>query len=183
MKFAFILSLSDFLILGVIAFFAFSGFMRGALRALFSTLRVYFSFIITTFFYERAALPLQAILSLPSWLARMISFIFIFGLIIVLIWLIGAIVIKRISKPPPTGNALDKIAGIILGVIEGVLITSIIIMCINFYPGSSETSLPMENSITYRFVKSIAPSIKNFTMGPISRLREEVADEPKSGNP
>ncbi len=166
---AFTIPFADFFILGAIAFFAFSGFMRGALRTLFSALRIYFSFIITTIFYERVALLIQVMFDTPSWVAQMICFIIVFGIILFIIWLVGAILSKRISKPQ-TSSGLDKVGGAILGLVEGVLIVSIIIMFIDFYPTPKARS-PLEDAISYKAIKNIAPGIKDLTMRPISRIK------------
>jgi uncharacterized membrane protein required for colicin V production len=177
---AFALPLADIFILGAIGFFAFSGFMRGALRTLFSLLRIYFSFIITVLFYERLALLAQAMIDMPAWLAQIISFVIVFGVVLTIIWIAGAILIKRIAKPPQTSSSLNKIGGTVLGLVEGIFIVSVIIMCIDFYPAHNDARSPMEDAISYKFIKYIAPSIKDFTMNPVSRLRN-IANGSKSG--
>ena len=178
---SFTLPFADFFILGAIVFFAFSGFMRGALRTLFSALRIYFSFIFTSLIYERAALPFQALFDMPAWLAQMACFIAIFGIVLTAIWVVGSILIKRMANPPKTSSSLDKIGGIVLGFVEGILIVSLIIMIIDFHPTPKAHS-PLENAVSYKIIKNIAPSIKDFTMRPISRLKhnsaESTSDEP-----
>ena len=59
-------TLADILVFGVVIFFAFRGFMRGALRELFSFLRVYFSFIIAAILYGKAQNLLQRIFDMSK---------------------------------------------------------------------------------------------------------------------
>jgi len=170
--FAFTLPLTDILIFGTVILFAFSGFKRGVLRALFGFLQVYFSFIITTLLYERAALLLQAAFSISSPLAQMICFTAIFAIFLGIIWVV-VFILKKVSKPPETSSSLSKIGGTILGIAEGVLIVSIIIMGISFYSPPIIQS-PLENAVSYRVIKQIAPGIKDFTVAHIPSLKEET---------
>jgi uncharacterized membrane protein required for colicin V production len=169
---AFTLPLADILIFGTIVLFAFYGFKRGVLRALFGFLQVYFAFIITTLLYERAALLLQAKFDIPSQLAQMICFTVIFAIFLAMIWVL-VFTVKKVSKPPETSSSLSRIGGAILGVAQGTLIVSIIIMGISFYsPPIIQSSL--ENAISYRVIKQVAPGIKDFTVERIPSLKEEA---------
>ena len=170
-NFAFTVPLADILIFGTVILFAFSGFRRGVLSALFGFIQVYFSFIITTFLYERAALLLQAMIDISSPLAQMVCFTVIFAIFLGIIWVV-IFILKRISKPLETSGSLSKIGGTILGIAQGVLIVSIIIMAIGLY-SLPEIQSPLENAVSYRIIKQIAPGIKDFTVGHISSLKEE----------
>ena len=175
MSFAFTFPLTDILIFGAVILFAFNGFRRGVLRALFGFLRVYFSFIITTLLYERAALFLQATFDISSSLAQMICFTGIFAIFWAIIWVV-ALILKKISTPLQTSSYLSKIGGTILGLVEGTLVVSIVIMGISFY-SLPEIQSPLENAISYRMVKQVAPGIKDFTVGHIPRLKKTDALE------
>jgi len=165
---AFAFPLTDILVFGTIALFAFKGFKQGALRSLFGVLRVYLAFIITTLFYEKAALLLQTTSDMPSSVALMICFTTIFAASLAIIWALGSVV-KKFSKGPETSSILSKIGGTVLGLVEGILIVSIVIMDIGFYfPPETQSSL--EGAVFYNTVKHIAPAIKEFTVGHISRL-------------
>jgi len=176
-NFAFALPLADILVFGTVVLFALSGYKRGVLRALFGFLQVYFSFIITAFLYERAALLLQAAFGISSPLAQMICFTAIFVIFLAIIW-VAAFILKRVSNPPETSSSLSKIGGTILGIAQGILIVSIAIMGISFYP-PPEIQSPLEKAISYRVIKNIAPSIKDFTVRYIPRAKE-LPDESES---
>jgi uncharacterized membrane protein required for colicin V production len=166
------MSLADIFVLGVLIFFAFFGFRRGALRTLYSNLRIYFSFIVTMLFYERLAPPLQAVINLPSGIILMICFGIIFVVCIVVVWLISVFVKKRVAKPSQTTSGLSKIGGWILGLLEGVLIISIVIMAISFYHKPEDDKPLLEDTLSYRVLKFVAPSMETFGTGPIARLKE-----------
>ena len=164
-------TLADILVFGVVIFFAFRGFMRGVLRELFSFLRVYFSFIVAAILYGKAQNLLQRIFDMSPWLAQIITFTTIFIIFLVLLWLVGAIVGKRIAKPE-TRSGLSRIGGTILGLAEGILIVSTIIMVVNFHSTSQEVRSPLEDAISYKAVEPIAPSIRDFSIKPFPFLKD-----------
>jgi uncharacterized membrane protein required for colicin V production len=168
---AFVLSLADLFLFGIVVLFAFVGFVRGVLNQLLSFLRVYFSFIAATLLYRKVAKSLLAGLSLPPWATQMIAFAGIFVIFIVTIWLIWAIMSKRISKPE-TSSRVSKISGTILGLAEGILMISIVIMIISFHPRYDRAQLEIKNTISYKAIEPIAPGIRSLTIGPISQLTE-----------
>ena len=186
-----VMSLADIIVLGVVIFFAFYGLKRGALRTLYSILRIYFSFIITILFYEKLALLLQANTGITSAVALIVSFTSLFCMLAIIVWLTGVLVRKRIANPPQTDNTLSRIGGIVLGVLESVLLMSIIIMAIDFYPAENKARSPLEDTLSYKVIKNIAPSIESFTTGPIERLKdisggetdESKSDKSPYGNP
>lgn len=177
MELAFVLSLADLFLFGIAALFAFVGFVRGVLNQLLSFLRVYFSFIAATLLYRRVAKSLLNGLSLPSWATQMIAFAGIFVIFIATTWLIWAIMSKRISKPE-TSSKVSKISGTILGLAEGILLISIVIMIISFHPGYDRAQLGFKNTISYKTIEPIAPGIRSLTIGPISQLTESPDKEP-----
>lgn len=184
---AFIIPMADIIFLGIIAFFAFYGFKRGVLRTLYSILRVYFSFIITILFYEKLALLFQAMFDISSVAARIVGFAILFLALVSIIWTIGIFLKKRISKEFNPDSDLSKIGGCVLGLLEGVLIISIGIMDINFYPVPEGAKSPLESAVSYKVIEQVAPGIEHFTISPFSRLREipdvSKPDESESDSP
>jgi membrane protein required for colicin V production len=182
MDLAFVVPLVDIPIFGAIIFFALNGFRRGILRALFSFFRIYLSFIVTALSYERLALLFQAAFDISSPLAQMICFIAVFTIFFVMVWVLVAI-LKKVSKPLQTSSRLSKIGGTVLGITEGILIISIVIMVIGFY-SVPETQSPLESAVSYRAVKQVAPGIKHLTMELIPHPKEShSASRKDSANP
>ena len=96
---AFTISLADIFFFGLIAFFIFFGFKRGALRTIYSILRLYFSFIITIILYEKLALVLQASTGMSSVAACILSFTAIFIVLVITAWIISSLVRRRNAPP------------------------------------------------------------------------------------
>ena len=172
MEFAFTIPFQDMIIIGVIVFFAFKGFTLGAVRAFFAIFRVYFSFIITLLVYKKIAPVPEATFDMPSWLAQMICFMTVFGVLALTLWIAEHMIRKRMWEPPETSNSLNKVGGIILGLLEGILIMSIITMGIEIYDVPDNARSPLEDAASYKAIKPVAPSIRDFTLGPLSHLRK-----------
>ena len=187
-----VVSLADIIVFGALMLFAFYGFKRGALRVLYAILRIYFAFIITIFFYGRLALLLQLVVDISSGAACIICFTVFFSVIIVMVWFISVFVKKRIAKPSEIDSSLSRIGGIILGLLEGALIVSIIMMVVNFYPVENEAETPLGNTLSYKVMRHIAPGVESIVSGPFSRLKnaangaktdESESDKPESNSP
>lgn len=172
MNSGFTVPLSDILMFGVIIFFGFYGYRRGVQKELVSVLRIYFSFIITVLLYERLAILLQALFNTPSWFAQMLCFVFIFVILVAATWATEILLRKKLSHDAKASSSLSKVGGVTLGLLEGILIISILIMAVEFYPTPEGAKYPFEGAISYKVIKQIAPSIKDFTVKPVSVLKE-----------
>ena len=171
-NFGFTIPLSDILIFGVIIFFGFYGYRRGVLKGLIGILRLYFSFIFTVILYERAAILLQAITNIPSWFVQMLCFTVILIIFVVAMWAVEIILRKKITQDEQTGSVLSKVGGVTLGLLEGILLISIMIMDVGFYPTPEGVKYPFEDAVSYKVIKQVAPSIKDFTVKPVSMLKD-----------
>jgi len=172
MNFGFTVPLSDILMFAVIIFFGYYGFRRGVLKELLSVLRLYFSFIITVLFYEKLAVLTQAILNTPSWFAQMLCFTVILAVLFSAVWAAEVILRKKISQTTKAGSILSKVGGVTLGLLEGILLISIMIMAVEFYPSSDGAKYPFEGAASYKVIKQVAPSIKEYTVRPVSMLKD-----------
>ena len=172
MNFGFTIPLSDILMLGVIIFFGYYGYRRGVQKELVSVLRLYFSFIITVILYERTAILVQAITNAPSWVAQMLCFTAILAVFISAIWAAEIMLRKKLSQTEKASSVLSKVGGVTLGLLEGILIISIMIMDVEFYPTPEGAKYPFEGAASYKVIKQVAPSIKDFTVKPVSMLKD-----------
>ena len=181
---AFTVSLADVLIIGVLFLFAFYGSKRGVRGTLNSIFRIYFSFIIAILFYEKLALLLQAMADISSGAASVICFAILFVIFLSTIWTIGVVLKRRVSKTSDPDSSANRMGGAALGLLESVLLISIVIMGVNLYPVSEDAKSPMEDSISYRAIKYVAQGMESFTMPPLSRLKDisnlSEPDEPES---
>jgi len=187
MSMSFAISLSDVLILGIVALFMFYGAKRGVRGTLNSILRIYFSFIIALLFYEKLALLLQAMVDMSSGAARIVCFTILFAILLSAMWTTGVIIKKRVSKPTGPNSNANRIGGAALGLLEVILLLSIVIMDVNLYPVSGGTKSPLDGAISYRAVRYVAQGMESFTIVPLARLREvsrlSEPDESESENP
>lgn len=156
----------------VIIFFGYYGYRRGVLKELLSVLRLYFSFIITVLFYEKLAVLTQAILNTPSWFAQMLCFTVILAILFSAVWATEVILRKKMSQTTKAGNVLSKVGGVTLGLLEGTLLISIMIMTVEFYPTPEGAKYPFEGASSYKVIKQVAPSIKEYTVRPVSMLKD-----------
>ena len=169
---SFTIPVADIFIFLAIVSFAFFGSRRGALRTLSSILRVYFSFIITAISYEELAqwaYGRSETISLPA--AQMLCFTVIFVVSLIMMWAI-AVVVRRVSNSAETSGSFNKTVGAILGLLEGILILSILIMIVNLYPVPPEARAEREKSFSYKTVRHIAPAIKDYTISPFLRIKK-----------
>ena len=189
---AFTVSLADVLVIGVLFLFAFYGSKRGVRGTLNSIFRIYFSFIIAILLYEKLALILQAMVDIPSGAARLICFAVLFAIFVSTIWTIGVVLRRHISKTSDPDSSASRAGGAALGLLECVLLISIVIIGIGFYPISEDTRSPMEKSISYKAIKYVAEGMESFTHSPLSRLKdisnlsepdESESDESEFENP
>lgn len=169
---AFTVSLADVLIIGILFLFALYGSKRGVRGTLNSIFRIYFSFIIAILFYEKLALLFQAMVDIPSGAARLICFTVLFAVFLSTIWTIGVVLRRRLSKTSDPDSSANRVGGAALGLLECVLLISIVIISVNFYPISEDTKSPMEKSISYKAIKYVAEGIESFTIAPLSRLKD-----------
>ena len=88
------------------------------------------------------------------------------------IWAIEIILRKKLSHDAKASSALSKIGGVTLGLLEGILIISILIMAVEFYPTPKGAKYPFEGAVSYKAIKQVAPSIKDFTVKPVSVLKD-----------
>ena len=171
-NFGFAVLLSDIIMFAVIIFFGYYGFRRGVLKELISVLRLYFSFIITVLLYEKLAVLIQAILNTPSWFAQMLCFTIILGVLFASVWATEIILRKKMTQTTKAGSVLSKVGGVTLGLLEGTLLISIMIMTVEFYPAPDEAKYPFEGASSYNVIKQVAPSIKDYTVRPVSMLKD-----------
>ena len=101
----------------------------------------------------------------------MICFTVIFGVLLFIIWITGRLLRRKSVEPPEPSSSLDKVGGTVLGLLEGLLLVSIISMDINFYPAPKNARSPLEDAVSYKVIKHIAPSIRDFTIMPFSALK------------
>lgn len=167
------MTLIDLFVFGLTVLFSLNGFRSGALRSLFSLLWVYIVLVITALFYGKAATLLQATSNTSSPVAQVICFSIIFIILFAITQIINFLLMRLLRLVEPKGIS-SRIIGTIFGTVEGILIISIVIMNIAFFP----VKPPLKDMVFYKTMKNIAPGVVDVTIGHIPYLKDSV-DLPK----
>jgi membrane protein required for colicin V production len=138
----------DFIILSIIFISVLYSFFRGFIREVFSILSLVLGLLLAGKFYH---VPAQ---QLSSWVndlitRNIIGFIFIFIGVGLVITLIG-IIIRRVFKLCKLG-ALDRVLGVLLGLLKGIFICMVIIFLLIFFL-PNEHPLLMQSRLSFYLV-------------------------------
>jgi uncharacterized membrane protein required for colicin V production len=141
----------DLVILVFVALLTFLGFRKGFLRKVLGIAGLIFGFILAIRFYDLVSNLFLKLTDANESLMRIIAFLFIIAAVYSLaIW-----IARFMTNINPSLSKIDKMAGAILGFVEGLLITSILLVNLSFinYPDVKIR----ETSALYTRVYSIAP--------------------------
>lgn len=197
----------DIIILVIIGIFTIIGYYRGLLGTAFSLVQyvavIYFAilltpimsqFLITTFkldivildfihsnpgIFENIVLMLdeEIINGFVFRIINVISIILLFVLLKLLFSIIFSI-LKNITKLPII-NEVNKIGGIVVGVVEGIVIAYLLILLVNWLPISSVKPIKDElpNSRLGNIVNSFVPSATDEIFMYVSNFKSNVEKE------
>lgn len=157
-------SLFDFIVLVVIAVFAFSGLRRGfvdeAVRLIGLTLAIYAG---VRYHYLGIKL-VSKLLSISESVQSIISFVIIFLAVYLAIQMVGSI-LKSVVRTLKL-VWLNRIAGLIFGAVKGVVIIAVVVWFISLFPELGIERRVKSSSNSY-------PLISNFKDKAISTFRLE----------
>lgn len=181
----------DFIIIGIIVAFLFVGYIKGLVGSILSLVQylvvIFFAFqlngqvskllieqfhldsTILTWFYQNASLSennLQFISEemIQSFVARIIhviAFLTVFIVLKIFFWILVTI-LNRVTKLPIL-NEVNKLGGILVGGIEGILIVYILITLINWLPLPSldSTKAMLASSLIGNKISYYVPTVTN----------------------
>lgn len=130
----------DISLLGLIAVFALAGFRLGAIHTLGSVIGTILGVYLASRYYE----PMAAFIiahtgwggNLPNVIMFVIAFIVINRLVGFVFWLISR-VFKLITRLPFI-SSIDKLLGLVLGILEGIITIGVIIYFVERFPISKK---------------------------------------------
>jgi len=138
----------DVILIIIILIPAYIGFRKGFLRSIFSLIGIIAGLILATMFHS-SLIPIFKIFIQDSRIINLVSFLSILIFVYFIIILI-AIRLSRINKVTKT---LDKISGLLLGFIKGVIAASLIgLVFVSFNVFSEST---MRSSVIYTKIEDI----------------------------
>lgn len=135
------LNIADYIILIVLAFYAYEGYANGFIDALLDLINFVLSFVIGLRFYAFFAALLINAFSVPQGFSNAIGF-FIITLLAEII--IGILIRNFLSFKPPVFKNLNKILGILPGIFSGAILISFILILVVALPVSG----PIKNAIS-----------------------------------
>ena len=140
----------DIIILILVLIPALIGFKKGFLKSIFSLASIILGFFLAVKFYSGFSLVVHKVIS-DEKTSSIVSFLSI----IFLVYFAGIYIAGKLSKINKITRSLDKVLGLFLGIIKGMMLASIVILFIRTYNIISENNF--RNSFTYPYVKEIAP--------------------------
>jgi uncharacterized membrane protein required for colicin V production len=163
----------DLFVFGVIVLFGFTGYRRGGIKSFISLLLLYLSFIAAMVLYEKPSLYLQITLDTPSSLARLICFAIFFAIFIVITRYVNYVITKILAAQVLVRGIIGGIIGMIFGTMEGILLISIIFMCIAFYP----VNPPLRDAISFKAMKNIPVDLRDTSLWFMPNMQESLAQQ------
>ena len=125
----------DLFILGFLAVFIISGFMMGFIRLICWFFGIVIGVWLAGVYYESVARWFITYVKTPENLSRVISFFLIFLLVSKIVSLIFKLLDRlfKILSIIPFTKTLNRLAGLVLGAIEALLILSVLIFLLSRY--------------------------------------------------
>lgn len=170
------MELIDIILLITIGGFALAGFWFGLIHTLGSLLGTIFSLYIASRYYEPVAEWLIAVTGWGENFARFLVFALVFVILGRLVGLVFWLLEKFINIIMwlPFMKSLNRILGFIFGVVEGVLITGIIVYFLERFPFSTKLLEMLANSEVAPWVGGIASVLWPLLPEALQLLRSTV---------
>ena len=146
---------------------AYLGFQKGFLRGIFSLIGIIIGIILAVKFHG-VIVPFINVLHLSAQLTSLISFL----IILIIIYYIILFIAGRISKINKVTRTIDKISGLFLGFLKGLLLASLFAICFNTFGIFSDSKL--SSSFLYPKLNNIAPAVYNYLNGMFSDVKSPV---------
>ncbi len=161
----------------VIAFFLVRGAMKGLFRELFGLLGVFVGLIVAVKYSEEVANAIRGqVATLSPQVAKGISFAIIFIGIALIGGLIGLVFYKMLKDSPAKG--IDRVGGLILGVLEGGVVCSVILIFLTISPLAENVERWKKSSSMSPSLMKIGPfiydSIASVVPGEAKKLMEQI---------
>lgn len=154
-------SLTDIILIVIIAFFGFSGFWFGFIHMLGSFLGILAASVIAGKYFEVIALKLSFLFGGFDSLGKIVTFIIIFILVTRLVGLLFFVINKifKIVSIIPFLKTINRLVGAVLGIAEGLVLTSLTLYLLVRFPLGNTINMALSNSRVVAYLLALA---KNF---------------------
>ena len=146
---------------------AYLGFNKGFLRSIFSLIGIVLGIILAIKF-SIVLVPFINLLHLNTQWTSLISFL----VILILTYYLTLFIANRISKINKVTRGIDKVTGLFLGFLKGLLLASLVAIFLNSFGIFSESKL--NASFLYPRVNNIAPSLYNYLNNMFSDGKSQI---------
>jgi len=153
-------------------FFAFKGFMRGLVIELASLAGLILGIYVSYHFSDITMQYLAMVIHTKPAYQHMIAFAVTFILVLLIVHLIAKLIEKVVDLVAL--GFLNKLAGIVFGILKGALIISVVIFVIDTFSGGSlPENKDTNDSVLYKPVAALAP----FVIGNIHYFKPEPKEK------
>jgi membrane protein required for colicin V production len=175
------LSTIDIILAIFLFYFAFRGFSSGFIISIATLAGLVLGFYAASHFSEFAAHWLQQDMGLKSSNIKLISYIFTFVLVIVLVFLLGRF-LTGVVKTAGLG-IVNRLAGALLGIGKGLLLASFLFLLIARIDAKENliTASHKKNSVLYKPVSVVAPAVIPLLQKYSNKVEELIKDTDPSG--
>jgi len=156
-----LISITDMVLLLVIAGFAFTGFWFGLIHMAGSFIGIVIAAVVSGKYFEFVAEKLAFLFGGNENLGRVITFILIFVLVTrlvgVVFWLINKLF--NLLSIIPFLKTFNRLGGAILGLVEGIVLTSLALFLLVRYPLGQTVTNGLANSRVVEYLLDIANTV------------------------
>ena len=150
----------DIIILIILGFFCIKGFFRGFIMEIFTLIGLLLAYVIALREMNSLASLIDSLFHLPPLIANVLSFTFIFILVVLLCRLLAG-ALRKLTRWTFLGW-IDRGGGIMFGLFKGALVASLLALLVSLVPISDELEREKNDSFLFRPVRSVAPAVFNF---------------------
>lgn len=171
----------DIIIVVMLLASAINGFSKGFIIELASLAALVIGIYVAVFFSDVTADFLVTYFNFSTKYLSIISFALTFILVLIAVVFIGRIVEKFVDLLML--GFLNKIAGLVFGILKGILIISILIFVINYFENGRAWlgNGAAKGSMLYEYVEPIAPTIyKKLHLPEDLEIKVPIGDETKT---
>lgn len=145
----------DFILIIIILVPTYYGFKKGFLKSVFSLIGLIAGLVLASMFHQYL-IPFIKLFIIDVRFVNLISFL----IILITVYFLIIFIAIRISKINTVTKTLDRISGLLLGFMKGILVASISGMIFSSFNIFSDSS--MNNSYIYPKIENITPVIYKY---------------------
>lgn len=143
----------DVLVVGFVVFFIWTGYSRGMIMEFFEFMIFSVNVVLSTHLYGFLSNLFVTFIHTPSLVASVISYLFFFSIVAVVLWVLAGK--SEIAANIPPSFELGRLAGAFFAFVKAVLLAWAIFFGVSLIPLTDESKLVLHNSPTVHGVQSI----------------------------